>query len=254
MNVLRHFYTSFCAKVLPTSCIACEVFQEKSLCSNCAMQLAERALFHYECCSQCGITLEASEVEQQRCMPCTENPPYFDETYCLDRYDGPLQAALHALKYQKRLAYAHGLASAWNQFFSTTLQREDARYLLPVPLSKEKLCTRGFNQSWEIARRIQTGGHMEKLAHALLRQHHLQQQALSTKAERILAIRAQFYINPRHLLALQNQSVVIFDDVMTTGATLNEIARILKDNGVSRVINWVLLRTARPSQPQVPYV
>jgi predicted amidophosphoribosyltransferase len=49
-----------------------------------------------------------------------------------------------------------------------------------------------------------------------------------------------------HIAAVQNKTVIVFDDVMTSGATLNEIARILKDNGVSRVINWVLLRATRP--------
>uniref|UniRef100_B1XS86 Phosphoribosyltransferase n=1 Tax=Polynucleobacter necessarius subsp. necessarius (strain STIR1) TaxID=452638 RepID=B1XS86_POLNS len=55
-----------------------------------------------------------------------------------------------------------------------------------------------------------------------------------------------FYIGAPDIERLQNRSVIVFDDVMTSGATLNEIARVLKDNGVSRVINWVLLRAARP--------
>ena len=55
-----------------------------------------------------------------------------------------------------------------------------------------------------------------------------------------------FYIEAKYIEQIQNKTVIIFDDVMTSGATLNEIARVLKDNGVSRVINWVLLRAARP--------
>ena len=74
------------------------------------------------------------------------NPPNYDETYCLDRYDGRLQVALHQLKYQKRLAFAHGLANAWNLLFANSLENTNAAYLLPVPLSQQKLCMRGFNQ------------------------------------------------------------------------------------------------------------
>nr|WP_255539477.1 phosphoribosyltransferase family protein [Polynucleobacter sp. JS-Safj-400b-B2] len=55
-----------------------------------------------------------------------------------------------------------------------------------------------------------------------------------------------FYVEPNDIQKLKNKTVIVFDDVMTSGATLNEIARVLKDNGVSRVINWVLLRAARP--------
>ena len=56
-----------------------------------------------------------------------------------------------------------------------------------------------------------------------------------------------FYIEETYIERLQNKTIIVFDDVMTSGATLNEIARILKHNGVSRVINWVLLRAARPT-------
>ena len=80
------------------------------------------------------------------------------------------------------------------------------------------------------------------------RYHHTQHQANENRANRQLAIQNMFYINPQHQRQLESASVIVFDDVMTSGATLNEIARILKDNGVSRVINWVLLRTLRPSQ------
>jgi predicted amidophosphoribosyltransferase len=54
-----------------------------------------------------------------------------------------------------------------------------------------------------------------------------------------------FYIEPMYIASLENKVVIVFDDVMTTGATLNQIAGVLKDNGVSRVINWVLLRTSK---------
>ena len=81
-----------------------------------------------------------------------------------------------------------------------------------------------------------------------MRYHHTQHQANENRANRQIAIQDKFYINPQNQEQLVAASVIVFDDVMTSGATLNEIARVLKDNGVSRVINWVLLRTLRPSQ------
>jgi predicted amidophosphoribosyltransferase len=81
-----------------------------------------------------------------------------------------------------------------------------------------------------------------------MRHHHTQHQANENHANRQIAIQDKFYINPQYQGQLVAASVIVFDDVMTSGATLNEIARVLKDNGVSRVINWVLLRTLRPSQ------
>ena len=122
-----------------------------------------------------------------------------------------------------------------------------ANYLLPVPLSPEKLCIRGFNQSWELARRIHCDKRIYKSPHILKRHHHTQHQAQENRANRQIAIQGMFYINPQYQGCLESASVIVFDDVMTSGATLNEIARVLKDNGVSRVINWVLLRTLYPS-------
>ncbi len=128
-----------------------------------------------------------------------------------------------------------------------SLKDLEADYLLPVPLSQEKLCARGFNQSWELARRLCCEGHIHKNPYILMRHHHTQHQANENRANRHAAIRDMFYINPKYASLLESATVIVFDDVMTSGATLNEIARVLKDNGVSRVINWVLLRTLRPS-------
>jgi ComF family protein len=233
---------------LPSACIVCEVFQDHILCAHCTTLLIAELLPNYECCQQCGITLVAKEIGGQRCLECETQPPYFDETYCLDRYEGRLQSALHQLKYQGRLSYAHGLASAWNQLMTESLINLQASYLLPVPLSQKKLCVRGFNQAWELARRIRCARSILKNPYILLRHHHTQHQANENRVNRHKAIQDMFYINPQYRRHLESATVIVFDDVMTSGATLNEIARVLKDNGASRVINWVLLRTLRPTQ------
>ena len=130
---------------------------------------------------------------------------------------------------------------------AANLNNLQADLLLPVPLSLEKLCSRGFNQSWELARRIHCENRIHKNPHILRRHHYAQNQAKESRTNRQLAIQNMFYVDPQYQRRLESATVIVFDDVMTSGATLNEIARVLKDNGVSRVINWVLLRTLRPS-------
>ena len=245
MQFLEKIFQSINSQVLPSACIACERYQHHSLCAHCLQSLNLNGLFNYECCFQCGIALNALELKEQRCAQCNLQPPYFDETYCLDRYEGILQHAIHQLKYQKRLAYAHGLANTWNHLFSKQLQDIKASYLLPVPLSTQKLSARGFNQSWEIARRITCNSVVRKLPHALKRHHHAHQQAGGRLATRHCATTGMFYLDNHFITALRGQSIIIFDDVMTSGATLNEIARVLKDNGASHITNWVLLRTTK---------
>lgn len=247
MSIFQNIFQTIYVNALPTACIVCGAFQDQQICVECIKLLANEQLSNYECCRQCASMLCHFELTDHRCCECAKNPPYFDETYCLDRYEGRLQKCLHQLKYQGRLFYASGLALAWNTLVSGN-QNEDLRgYLLPVPLSQIKLCLRGFNQSWEIARKIDCGKSLQKNPHILMRHHHAHNQATETKANRQRMIKDAFFINPLYQKTLEGQTIVVFDDVMTSGATLNEIARILKDNGVSRVINWVLLRTLYPS-------
>ena len=246
MRFPENIFQTICEQLLPTACIVCKRFQTSSVCNDCTKVLRDEGLFNYQCCYQCGITLRNSEITLQHCTLCQRDQPYFDETYCLDRYEGLLQTPLHELKYQKRLAYAHALSNIWNLLLGSTLEEISANYLLPVPLSIQKLAQRGFNQSWEIAKRIECGRHIQKSPYILQRHHYSGHQAGSSLDSRLSAIQGVFYIKAKYIESLQGKSVVIFDDVMTSGATLNEIARVLKDNGVSRVMNWVLLRAARP--------
>ena len=248
MRSIEKIFQAICSHLLPSACIVCGIFQQRTLCLDCATRLDLEQLSNYECCQQCGLTLKVGELKEKRCQDCVLNPPHFDQTFCLDRYDGRLQSALHQLKYQRRLACAHGLMSAWNNLLARDLITTQADYLFPVPLSQEKLCTRGFNQSWELARRIHCANQIHKNPHILMRRHHKQHQANENRANRHLAIQGMFYINPKYERLLESATVIVFDDVMTIGATLNEIASVLKDNGVSRVINWVLLRTLRSAQ------
>ena len=124
--------------------------------------------------------------------------------------------------------------------------RNHKEILLPVPLSIQKLSQRGFNQSWEIAKRIDCRKYIQKSPYILQRHHYSEHQAGSSIENRHQSIRGMFYIQEKYIEKIQHKTVIVFDDVMTSGATLNEIARVLKDNGVSRVINWVLLRATRP--------
>ena len=247
MRFLEKIFQSLSHQVLPTACIVCGHFQKLSLCNTCLSSLETDGLLNYECCMQCGIALREPEIPSKLCTQCISQPPSFDHTLCLDRYDGILQEALHQFKYQKRIAFAVGLSRAWNHVLASQSMHMSADYLLPVPLSIQKLAARGFNQSWELARRIYCASYIQKSPYILKRHHDSSHQAGGTLVNRKTSIQGMFYIDPVHIELLKGKSVIVFDDVMTSGATLNEIARILKDNGVSRVINWVLLRTSRPS-------
>lgn len=242
-----HFFRTLFRHLLPTECIVCSHHQSEMLCETCFSFLQQHTLFQYHTCLQCGIELSALKPCHARCQSCQDAPPTFDQTHCLDRYEGVLQHAIHQLKYHKRLAFAHGLAHAWNQFAMPHLTPTEPSLLLPVPLSDLKLVRRGFNQSWEIARRLQLPHTVKPLIHTLRRSHQAYDQVHGDRLSRQLSLRNVFYLDRHTAKQIRNQSVIVFDDVMTTGSTLNEIAQLLKDNGARKISNWVILRTSTPN-------
>jgi ComF family protein len=240
------FLHTFLGHLLPTACIVCTRHQTAVVCRSCFAFLENQSLFHYPCCIRCGVDLDDYRAKQDQCNNCLLQTPAFDRTYCLDRYDGVLQHAMHQLKYQRRLAIASAFAFIWNRLAMRHIDTPESAFLLPVPLSEKKLCHRGFNQSWEIARCIQLPPSIQPIANALGRHHSDANQVEHNRVDRQVALRDAFYIHPEALPKIQNKSIVVFDDVMTTGSTLHEIATLLKDNGARSVVNWVVLRALRP--------
>lgn len=236
--------------LIPTSCILCNRYQANTTCEQCLQLLGQQALNTTPCCPCCGLDLPITTggkilVHDQHCSHCVAQLPYFDLSLSMARYEGLLKTAVHQLKYHRRLAYAMGLANLWNSLMKNSLMQLPPAYLLPVPLSRQKLRERGFNQCLEITRHLTLPKQLKLLPHALRRHHSNFSQISANRNDRQRALNGLFYFERRYIDRLAGQSVIVFDDVMTTGSTLNEIAKVLKSHGVSHVSNWVILRTPR---------
>ena len=236
--------------LLPSRCILCNRAQADTTCEPCLELLRYQKQHDKLACACCGIELPATPniilgSPEQRCLECINTPPSFDLSFCLAPYAGQLKTVVQQLKYQRRLAYATGLAHLWNRLMSKHVAQLPPAYLLPVPLSRQKLAERGFNQCWEIVKHLTLPKHLKALPNVLRRRHSKIKQISAGRLERQQALSGLFYFEPRHAALLAQQAVIVFDDVMTTGSTLNAIARVLKDHGVYHVRNWVLLRTPR---------
>ena len=126
------------------------------------------------------------------------------------------------------------------------LQAPAPTILLPVPLSAERLRERGYNQAWELARRLATSLRCEADARLLLRIKDTPHQLAFPPDRRAGNVRAAFAVEPRRLADIRGRHVTIVDDVMTTGATLGELARTVLQAGATEVDVWVIARTPRP--------
>jgi ComF family protein len=219
------------ATLLPQDCFLCAASSGDSLlCPPCTASLPRLTT---ERCPICALPTPGSSV----CGACLKKAPHFDATLAVFRYEFPVDSLVQALKYAHRLAAAGFLGEALAQ--GSPAARPDL--ILPVPLSAERLAQRGFNQALEIARPLaRTLGVPLETRHIHRRRDTSPQASLPWK-ERAKNIRHAFECD----IDLTGKTVLLVDDVMTTGATLNELARTLKAHGATRVENCVLARALK---------
>jgi ComF family protein len=230
--------------LLPTSCIGCKEFQTATICQKCRKRLKDSQIYR---CAQCAIP-KAPNEKNHLCFDCLKKKPSYDATICLDSYGGFLTEAIHSYKYQHQIAIAHGLLDAWLEINSKRLhESQSVDWILPIPMSQQKLHQRGFNQSWELCKIFSKKLRIKTNWEVLRRIHVEGDQVSATKKDRARRLNNVFSINPKKIGLIKNKRIVLIDDVMTTGATLSVVAQLLKDFGAQSVHNWVILRT--PNKP-----
>jgi ComF family protein len=151
------------------------------------------------------------------------------------RYAYPLDALIHAYKYGGRLALARPLGAALAQRVA-----RDVDVIVPMPLARGRLAERGFNQAMEVARIVASETRIPILRDACRKVADTPPQAMLPWKERAKNVRRVFVCDAN----LAGVRVAVLDDVLTTGATLNEIARVLLRAGAASVRGWIVARTA----------
>lgn len=180
---------------------------------------------------------------------------------CADEFP-PLDGALAALSYAYPWStvitrYKFGEQHGWAGFFASLLLHtpgvaqlldhlEPQDWVLPLPLSDQRLQTRGFNQAWELASALARQARTQAQAdpRLLLRVRHTRAQSELRRQDRLSNVKGAFQVDPLRVAALEGRSVVLVDDVMTSGASLFEAAQALRDAGAATVTAVVLARTA----------
>jgi len=207
------------------TCYLCRGTASALLCAACDADLPRLAPPR---CPRCALASQRGEV----CGRCLAEAPHYDATVAALAYEFPADTLVHSLKFRGELA----LAGFLGHLLSERIATDGIDLVVPVPLSAERLRGRGYNQSVEIARHLRPG----KLDLALCeRSRDTPAQLDLPYDERRRNVRGAF----RCTRAVLGCTVAVVDDVMTTGATLDELAAALKGAGAARVVNWVVART-----------
>lgn len=209
-------------------CLLCDdPAPARALCAACWSELPWLAA---PCCEQCAHPLAAPGV----CGRCIADPPHFDVVVAASRYQFPVDGLIQSCKYGGRLATIRALAAMLDR-----CRPEQPDLIVPMPLSPQRLRERGFNQALELARAVAQTVNAPVDAGLCLKTRETPPQTRLPWKERRKNIRGAFVV----LGDLTGRHVVVIDDVMTTGATLNELARNLKRAGAASVTGWVIART-----------
>jgi len=218
-------------RLFPQSCLLCSSWRTGSLglCHDCLHDMPWHTDY---ACPQCALPSGNSML----CGQCLQAPPAFDATRSLFQYRFPLSATLQQYKYGQLLPLARTMGLLLAEHVG---RHSAADCIIPMPLHRKRLQERSFNQSAEIARIVSKQLHIPLELQACTRIKPTPPQASLPYKQRIKNMQGAFACQAE----LTDMRVILLDDVMTTGASLNALAKTVKAAGASRVECWVIART-----------
>lgn len=184
-------------------------------------------------CVVCAIPLTVAGAV---CGRCQATPPHFQQTTALADYAPPVAGMVTALKFGARL----DLATAFGRLLARRIAPDPTALVVPVPLAYERHAERGFNQSLQIARAFCSASGARLDSEVIRRIRHAPPQQTLELAERRRNVRGAFEATRR----IDGAHVLMIDDVMTSGSTLDEVARVLGQAGAVQLRALVVARTA----------
>ncbi|UCE90383.1 MAG: ComF family protein [Pseudomonadota bacterium] len=236
MHLVNNCLQFIQSRLWPGHCVLCGAQTRAwlDLCRGCRDDLP--LLPH--ACRRCAHPLPAGAGPE--CGQCQKLPPWYDSAHCPFVYGAPLDWLVIGLKFHGRLENARILGHLLADSLATP-SRAAPESIIPVPLHPRRLRERGFNQAVELARPVAARLGIPVDTRTCRRILETRQQSVLTAPERRRNLRGAFTMRA----PCSRSHVALLDDVMSTGHTLNELARTLKHAGVERVEVWSVARATR---------
>ena len=228
--MLTAFLDPFLTLLYPPRCLVCKTLGESGLCAGCAGQIIPVAA---PLCPVCGQTLPA---DADGCFDCRRRMPAFTRARSLGAYDGVLRHAVHQFKYRDRPQMAGPLGrllAGYARDHAAALNDLRFEALLPVPMHPARQRRRGYNQSERLARVLGGELSLPLLINTLARVRPTRPQVGLTGEARRANLRGAFAVRDKEAVA--GKTLLLVDDVMTSGSSLHECALTLKAAGAKAV-------------------
>lgn len=225
--------------IYPNCCHNChkETIQEdKGLCQECRYKLK----LIINPCKICGEELTNISTEKLVCGKCQTTIRYYDNVFAPFRYSDPLDKLIHNMKFANKISNCTLVAELlYEQIILQRIERPDC--LIPAPINPKQFLHRGFNQSIEISNRLGKLLDIPVKSDLIIKNDNTERQSHLSFSQRQQNLKGTFSLNRQ----IEAQHIAIVDDVITTTATVNEIAKIAKNNGVNTVQAWACARSIK---------
>lgn len=224
------------ALIYPKVCLHCNDAGHNGmdLCKRCH----ERLPWVKYACSRCALALPNTDASA--CGACSNRELHFDQAYAPFQFDGFIRDAVYQFKFNHKLNQGKLLAQLLLQFIKYK-QLDTPEIIIPVPLHKKRLRKRGYNQALELARTVRSEINSDLVYKEIYRNRDTSVQMELPAKQRHKNVKDAFSLIEDSTI-LKNRHVCIMDDVMTTGNTVNEVAKCLRNAGVRRIDVWCVAR------------
>lgn len=229
--------------IYPTRCLACgsETSNERGLCMEC---WKETHFATGQVCDSCGVPVQETDVEPSYCDQCVSTPPAWDQGRCSVLYEGSGRKLALLLKHSDRLDLVPEMGKWMHQSAKSIIDTD--MIIAPVPLHRLRLLRRRFNQASVLAQKIAQINGSKPSVDLLCRIKPTEMQKGMDRESRFRNLSASIILNRRYQEQMNGKSVLLVDDVMTTGATLSSCAETCRQAGAKKVNTIVFARVARP--------
>lgn len=235
ISIIRNIWDGILDLLYPPKCLVCGDMQPKYLCSDCLSQIT---FINPPVCRRCGAPVQ----ENEPCHGCSQVELGFDSARSVGAYDGVLKEAIHQLKYSGHRVMAPilgGLIVDYLREQNAWLRRTSC--IVPIPIHSSRLRSRGFNQSELLAVEISRVFALPMVGASLVRWRSNQPQVDLPLDKRHENVQGIFRVIRADSIA--GRSVLLIDDVYTTGSTVDSAARVLREAGAREVHVLTLARS-----------
>jgi ComF family protein len=229
---ISHTAQAIAALIVPPTCLVCRerLSDADSLCSSCWRQLD---FIRQPYCDRLGLPMPFGTSEMMISAAAVARPPAYDRARAVARFDGVMRELVHAFKYADRHD-ARRLFVRWMMEAGHELLR-DADIVVPVPLARSRLLWRRYNQAAILAADIAAASGLDYGPTVLQRTRKTPSQVGLTPDQRQRNVAGAFAVPAAQARQVRGRRVLLIDDVITTGATVEACVRVLRRSGASHV-------------------